>query len=61
MQISRGVFQTLAMIILGAIVYIWLFIETEKTILIAILVSFFVILSVEYIREGISQKKTVTG
>jgi len=58
MHMSRGVFQTLAMIILGTLVYVWFFFsESEKTIPIVVLVSLFILLSLEYIREGFSQKK----
>ena len=44
---------------MGAIVYVWFFIEeSERTIPIIILVSLFVLLSLEYVREGFSQKKS---
>lgn len=56
---SRGVFQTSAMLIMGALVYVWLFFsESERTIPTVVLVSLFILLSLEYIREGFSQKKT---
>ena len=58
MRIPRGVFQILGTAIMVAIAYVWLFIETERTILIVVLVSFFVLLSLEYIREGFSQVKS---
>jgi hypothetical protein len=58
MHMSRGIFQTLAVLIIGAIAYVWLFVEgLEKTISIVFLVSLFILLSSEYIREGFSQKK----
>jgi len=59
MQITRGIFQAFAMAILSAIVYIWFFIEeTQRTLPIVFLVSLLVLLSVEYVREGFSQKKS---
>ena len=61
MRIPRGVFQILGTVIMAAIAYVWLFIETERTMLIVILVSLFVLLSLEYIREGYSQKKSRLG
>lgn len=58
MRLSRGIFQTLAGLIFGAIVYVWVFFEeSERTISIAILVLLFVLLSLEYIREGFSHTK----
>jgi len=58
MHLSRGVFQTCAMIIMGVLVYVWLFFsEPERTILTAVLVSLFILLSLEYIREGFTKKK----
>ncbi|UCE43407.1 MAG: hypothetical protein JSV57_03305 [Candidatus Bathyarchaeota archaeon] len=59
MQISRALFQTLATAILGAIAYVWFFVEEAlRPILMVILISLFVLLSVEYVREGFSQKKS---
>lgn len=58
MRIPRGVFQILGTVIMVAIAYVWLFIETERTMLIIILVSLVVLLSLEYIREGFSQVKS---
>jgi MFS superfamily sulfate permease-like transporter len=58
MRITRDIFQISALVIMGLIVYVWLFIEeSEKTIPTVVLVSLFILLSVEYIREGLSQKK----
>ena len=58
MHMSRDVFQILAMVILGTLVYIWFFFsESEKTIPIVVLISLFILLSLEYIREGFSKKK----
>jgi len=57
MRITRGVFQISALI-MGALAYVWLFLsESEKTIPTVALVSLFILLSLEYIREGFSQKK----
>ena len=62
MYISRGVFQALAGILMGAIVCVWVFFEdSARTISIIILVFFFVLLSLEYVREGFSQKKVESG
>ena len=59
MQITRGIFQALATAILGAIVYVWFFIEESlRTMPLIVLVSLFVLLSLEYVREGFSQKKS---
>jgi len=59
MRITRGIFQISALVIMGLIVYVWLFIEeSEKTIPTVVLVSLFILLSVEYIREGLPQKKS---
>ena len=59
MQITRGIFQAIATIIMAAIAYVWFFIEeTERPIPIVILASLLVLLSFEYVREGFSQKKT---
>jgi len=58
MRITRDIFQISALVIMGLIVYVWLFIEeSEKTIPTVVLVSLFILLSVEYIREGLFQKK----
>lgn len=58
MHLSRGVFQICAMIIMGVLVYVWLFFsEPERTILTAVLVSLFILLSLGYIREGFTKKK----
>jgi hypothetical protein len=47
------------MAILVAIVLVWFFIEeSERTIPIVLLISLFVLLSFEYVREGVSQKKS---
>lgn len=57
MYMSRGVFQTLGMLIIGAIATVWLFVEDPGKIMpTVILASLFIILSLEYIREGISKK-----
>ncbi len=59
MHITRDIFQPVAMAILVAIVLIWFFIEeSERTIPIILLISLFVLLSFEYVREGVSQKKS---
>jgi hypothetical protein len=53
MYMTRSVFQTLAMLILGGIVYVWLFLEeSARTIPIVILILLFVLLSLYYLREG---------
>ena len=58
MRITRGVFLTLGWVIMGALAYVWLFFsDSEKTIPTVALVSLFILLSLEYIREGFSQKK----
>jgi hypothetical protein len=58
MRITRGVFQTLGWVIMGTLAYVWLFLsESEKTIPTVALVSLFILLSLEYVREGFSQKK----
>ncbi|TET20702.1 hypothetical protein E3J74_01915 [Candidatus Bathyarchaeota archaeon] len=60
MRIARGVFLTLGWVIMGALAYVWLFTEgSDRTILIVVLVSLFIILSVEYVREGFAQRKSL--
>ena len=60
MHMSRDVFQTLAMVILGAIVCVWFSTEgSDRTMLIVVLVLLFIILSVEYVREGFAQRKSL--
>lgn len=59
MYMTRGIFQTLAGVIFAAIVYFWIFLEeSQRTIPIFVLVLLFILLSVEYVREGFSHKKT---
>lgn len=61
MKLSWGTFQALALALLGAIAFVWFFIEDdERTLPIILLVSLFVLLSLEYIREGLSPKKPAT-
>jgi len=58
MRMTRGVFLTLGWVIMGALAYVWLFLsDSEKTIPTVALVLLFILLSLEYIREGFSQKK----
>jgi asparagine N-glycosylation enzyme membrane subunit Stt3 len=62
MYISRGVFQALAGLLMGAIVCVWVFLEDSARIIsIVILVLFFVILSLEYVREGFSERRIGSG
>lgn len=61
MKLSWGIFQVLALVLLGGIVYVWFFFEDdERTLPIILLVSLFILLSLEYIREGLSPKKPAT-
>lgn len=62
MYIGRSVFQALAGILMGAIVGVWVFLEDSARIIsIVILALFFVILSLEYVREGFSERKVGSG
>jgi len=59
LHITRDLFQILATAILGAIACVWFLVEEpQRTIPLIILVSLFVLLSLEYVREGFSQKKS---
>jgi len=59
LHITRGLFRILATVIFGAIAYVWFLVEeTQRTIPLILLVSLFVLLSLEYVREGFSQKKS---
>jgi len=58
MRITRRVFLTLGWIMMGALTYVLLFFsDSEKTIPTVVLVSLFILLSLEYIREGFHKKK----
>jgi len=47
---------------MGAIVCVWVFLEdSARTISIVILILFFLLLSLEYVREGFSQRKVESG
>lgn len=58
MRITRRVFLTLGWIMMGALTYVLLFFsDSEKIIPTVVLVSLFILLSLEYIREGFHKKK----
>ncbi len=62
MHIGRSVFQAVAGLLMAAIVGVWVFLEDSARIIsIVILVSFFLLLSLEYVREGFSQEKVGSG
>ena len=62
MVIPRALFLTLGSLMMVAIGYVWFYIEQPtKTTLIIFLALFFILLSVEYLREGLEQKKHRTG
>ena len=47
------------MVIMAAIAYVWFFVEeSERIISLLMLATLFAILSLEYIREGVSTRKS---
>jgi len=60
--IPRPLFLTLGSLMMVAIGYVLFYIgEPDKTTLIIFLASLFILLSVEYLREGFEQKKHRIG
>ena len=62
MLIPRGLFLTLGSLTMVGIGYVWFYIEgPTKTTLMMFLALFFILLSVEYLREGFEQKRQWVG